>query len=51
LPKATGNLYLFPDGRLINADDALLYQPLIVSETPEQALGDWREKNNLPPNR
>ena len=40
LPASTGNLYLLPSGRLINADDAL-YHPTVVAETPPQAFGDW----------
>ena len=39
LPPATGNLYLMPDGRLINADDAL-YHPTVIAERPEDAFCD-----------
>ncbi|OPZ85926.1 MAG: Choline-sulfatase [bacterium ADurb.Bin429] len=31
VPPSTGNLYLLPDGRLINADDPL-YHPTVISE-------------------
>jgi choline-sulfatase len=39
LPKSTGNLYLMPSGRLINADD-LLYEPTVIAEQPEQAFDE-----------
>ena len=39
LPESTGNLYLMPSGKLINADDAL-YNPTLIAETPEQAFDD-----------
>jgi choline-sulfatase len=39
LPKSTGNLYLMPSGRLINADD-VLYNPTVIAEMPEQAFED-----------
>jgi choline-sulfatase len=39
LPKSTGNLYLMPSGRLVNADD-VLYNPTVIAETPEQAFED-----------
>ena len=39
LPKSTGNLYLMPSGKLINADDPL-YNPTVIAETPEQAFSD-----------
>lgn len=41
LPKASGNLYLFPDGRLINADDAMLYHPSVLTNNPAAAFGDF----------
>jgi choline-sulfatase len=41
LPRASGNLYLFPDGRLVNADDAMLYAPTVLSDCPSEAFGDW----------
>ena len=41
LPKASGNLYLFPDGRLINADDAMLYSPTVLAKNPADVFGDW----------
>jgi len=37
LPASTGNLYLMPDGRLLNADD-LLYHPTVIAETPGDAF-------------
>jgi len=41
LPRASGNLYLFPDGRLINADDVMLYAPTVLTDDPAVAFGDW----------
>lgn len=41
LPRASGNLYLFPDGRLVNVDDPMLYEPTVLSEDPAEAFGDW----------
>jgi choline-sulfatase len=43
LPKATGNLYLFPDGRLVNADDPMLYEPTVLTDDPASAFSDWPE--------
>jgi len=40
VPPSTGNLYLLPSGRLINADDPL-YHPTVIAERPEDAFGDW----------
>jgi choline-sulfatase len=37
LPPSTGNLYLMPDGRLLNGDD-LLYHPTVIAERPEDAF-------------
>ena len=39
LPPSTGNLYLMPSGKLINADDPL-YHPTVIADTPEQAFDD-----------
>lgn len=39
LPPSTGNLYLMPSGRLVNADDPL-YNPTVIAETPEEAFDD-----------
>jgi len=39
LPRSTGNLYLMPSGKLVNADDPL-YGPTVIAETPEQAFDD-----------
>lgn len=41
LPPATGNVYVFPDGRVVNADDALLYRPTVLTDEPAEAFGDW----------
>ena len=40
LPVSTGNLYLLPSGRLVNADDTL-YNPTVIAETPKEAFDDW----------
>jgi len=40
VPRSTGNLYLMPSGRLVNADDPL-YHPTVIAERPEDAFGDW----------
>ena len=40
LPRASGNVYLFPDGRLINADDAMLYEPTVLTDDPASVFGD-----------
>ncbi len=45
LPKASGNVYLFPDGRLINADDAMLYEPTILTDDPASVFADWHEQS------
>jgi choline-sulfatase len=39
LPRSTGNLYLMPSGKLVNADDPL-YGPTVIAETPGQAFDD-----------
>ena len=39
LPRSTGNLYLMPSGRLVNADDAL-YNPTVIAETLGEAFDD-----------
>jgi hypothetical protein len=47
LPPASGNLYLMPpsksapSGKLINADDAILYDPMVLTDEPEEAFGDF----------
>jgi choline-sulfatase len=41
LPRASGNVYLFPDGRLINADDAMLYEPTVLTDHPASVFADW----------
>lgn len=47
LPPASGNLYLMPpsesapSGRVINADDAMLYQPMVLTDDPAEAFGDF----------
>lgn len=37
--NATANLYIMPDGRVVNADDAL-YNPTVVFDDPAKAFGD-----------
>jgi choline-sulfatase len=39
LPPSTGNLYLMPSGKLVNAEDPL-YNPTTIAESPEIAFGD-----------
>jgi hypothetical protein len=39
VPPGTGNLYLMPSGRLVNADD-VLYHPTVIAETPNEAFDD-----------
>ena len=39
LPPSTGNLYLMPSGRLVNADDTL-YSPTVIAEEPKDAFDD-----------
>ncbi len=41
LPPASGNLYLFPDGRLVNADDSMLYNPSVLTDDPASAFDDF----------
>jgi choline-sulfatase len=41
LPRASGNLYLFPDGRLVNVDDPMLYEPMVLTDDPAAAFSDW----------
>ena len=41
LPHVSGNLYLFPDGRLVNADDAMLYNPTVLSDDPASVFEDF----------
>jgi len=42
LPPSTGNLYLMPSGKLVNADD-VLYHPTVISESAVDAFADWPE--------
>jgi choline-sulfatase len=35
VPESTGNLYLMPSGKLVNAED-LLYNPTVILERPEE---------------
>ena len=37
VPESTGNLYLMPSGRLINADD-VLYHPTVILENAREVL-------------
>ncbi len=43
LSQVTGNVYLFPDGRLVNVDDPMLYQPTVLTDAPDAVFGDWEE--------
>ncbi|MGC9348378.1 MAG: hypothetical protein ACP5JG_09600 [Anaerolineae bacterium] len=40
LPRASGNLYLFPDGRVVNVDDAMLSEPTALTDDPASAFSD-----------
>jgi choline-sulfatase len=40
LPVSTGNLYIMPSGKLLNADD-VLYRPTVISENAADAFVDW----------
>lgn len=40
VPPSTGNLYLMPNGQLVNADD-VLYNPTVISDNPAAAFDDW----------
>ncbi len=44
LPESTGNLYLMPSGKLINADDPL-YHPTLIASDPGRAFDDYRKNN------
>lgn len=41
LPHASGNLYLFPDGKLVNVDDTMLYNPTVLTDDPALAFDDF----------
>ncbi len=41
LPKASGNLYLMPNGRLVNVDDPVLYHPTLLADDASDVFGDW----------
>jgi choline-sulfatase len=41
LPKASGNLYLFANGKLVNADDAMLYAPTVLTSDPASVYDDF----------
>jgi choline-sulfatase len=44
--RSTGNLYLLPTGKLVNAEDAL-YNPTVVAERLEDAFGEeWKCQNS-----
>ena len=45
LPRVSGNLYLFPDGRLINVDDPLIYDPTVLTDDPAAVFNDWPSKS------
>ncbi|TVQ29427.1 MAG: hypothetical protein EA382_00225 [Spirochaetaceae bacterium] len=38
LPSATGNLYVYPSGELVNADDAMLYDRSVVAKSAEAVM-------------
>ena len=40
IPRGTGNAFLMPDGRIVNADDTL-YSPNILSLNPDEDFSDW----------
>jgi hypothetical protein len=40
VPPSTGNLYLLPSGKLVNADDPL-YNSTVIAHEPEEAFDDW----------
>lgn len=45
VPKSTGNLYLMPSGKLINAEDTL-YHPTVIETDGIHAFGaDWQHQN------
>jgi hypothetical protein len=41
LPESTGNLFIMPSGKLINADDAL-YHPTVIASDLSRAFNDYR---------
>jgi choline-sulfatase len=41
LPPASGNLYLFSDGKLVNADDAILFSPTVLTDDPVSTFEDF----------
>lgn len=43
VPKGTGNAYVFPDGRLIDAGTPL-YKPDILADYPPAVFDDWPEE-------
>ncbi|MDF1515968.1 MAG: sulfatase-like hydrolase/transferase, partial [Anaerolineae bacterium] len=43
LPPASGNLYLFPDGKLVNADDPMLYDRTVLTDQPVEVFADFPE--------
>ena len=47
LPASTGNLYLLPSGRVVNADDTL-YRPSVIAGDPAEAFGTgWEMQNKV----
>ena len=40
LPPSTGNLYIMPSGKLVNADD-VLYNPTVISGNAADVFADW----------
>jgi choline-sulfatase len=43
-PEATGNLYILPDGRVVNADDTL-YNPTVIAEEPNDIFDDCEQED------
>ena len=43
IPPGTGNSYLMPDGRLVDAGTPL-YKPDVLADRPDLIFGDWPER-------
>ena len=44
-PESSGNLYLMPNGTLVNADDPL-YSPTVISTAPHQTFSDMPQRGD-----
>lgn len=44
LPPASGNLYLFPGGKLVNVDDTMLYTPAVLTDDPASVFDDYPQE-------